>query len=73
MAFAESQHHTSRGQKTARAGEEARVAPHGHVPEAPLPQGGRPAPLPEVVGWQDRVELHVMGRSRLRLPVRADS
>ena len=39
MVLAESQHHTSRGQKTARAGGETRVALHGHVPEAPLPQG----------------------------------
>ena len=39
MALAESQHHTSRGQKTARARGEARDALHGHVPEAPLPQG----------------------------------
>ena len=40
MALAESSHHSApRGQKTARAGREARVALHGHVPEAPLPQG----------------------------------
>ena len=40
MALAESTHHSApRGQKTARAGGEARVALHGHVPEAPLPQG----------------------------------
>ena len=33
-------HHSApRGQKTARAGGEARDALHGHVPEAPLPQG----------------------------------
>ena len=30
------------------------------TPGAPLPQGGRPARLPEVAGWQDRVEQHVM-------------
>ena len=40
MALAESTHHSAlRGQKTARAGGEAQVALHGHVPEAPLPQG----------------------------------
>ena len=39
MALAESTHHSAQGQKTARAGEEARDALHGHVPEAPLPQG----------------------------------
>ena len=40
MALAEGTHHSApRGQKTARAGGEARVALHGHDPEAPLPQG----------------------------------
>ena len=40
MVLAESTHHSApRGQKMARAGREARVALHGHVPEAPLPQG----------------------------------
>ena len=40
MALAESTHHSApRGQKTARAGGEARVALHGHDPEAPLSQG----------------------------------
>ena len=39
VALAESQHHSSRGQKTASAGEEARVALHGQVLEAPLTQG----------------------------------
>ena len=38
MALAESQHHTSRGQKTARAGGGVRDAVHGQVPEALLPQ-----------------------------------
>ena len=67
MALAESQHHTSRGQKTARAGGDARDAQHGQVPEAPLPQGGRPAVLSEVAGWQSRVLRHVVGH----LPVPA--
>ena len=61
MALAESTHHSAQRQKTARAGEEARDALHGHVPEAPLPRGGRPAPLSEVAGWQSRVLLHVVG------------
>ena len=39
MALSEKNHHTSRGQRKDRAGGEARVALHGHVPEAPLPQG----------------------------------
>ena len=40
MLLAESQHHAApRGQNKARSGEEARVALHGPVPEAPLPQG----------------------------------
>ena len=39
MALAESTHHSAQRQKTARAGREAREALHGHVPEAPLPQG----------------------------------
>ena len=60
MALAESTHHSAQRQKTARAGGEARDSLHGHVPEAPLPQGGRPAPLSEDAGWQDRVERHVM-------------
>ena len=60
MALAGSQHHTSRGQKTARAGGEALDALHGHVSEAPLPQGSRPAPLAEVAGWQTRVLQHVV-------------
>ena len=38
MALAESQHHTSRGQKTARAGGGVRDAVHGEVREALLPQ-----------------------------------
>ena len=61
MALSEKMHHTSRGQRKDRAGGEARVALHGHVPEAPLPKGGRPAPLSEVAGWQSRVLRHVVG------------
>ena len=41
-------------------GEEARVVLHGQVPGAPLPQGGRPAPLPKVAGWQGRLVRHVL-------------
>ena len=44
MALAESTHHSAQRQKTARAGGEARVALHGHVPEAPLlPRAGSAA------------------------------
>ena len=40
MALAETNHHAApRGQTKARAGGEARDVLHGHVPEAPLPQG----------------------------------
>ena len=40
MALAETNHHAApRGQTKARAGREARDALHGHVREAPLPQG----------------------------------
>ena len=39
MALSEKKHHTSSGQRKDRAGGEARDALHGHVPEAPLPQG----------------------------------
>ena len=48
------------GDRTRPGAGEARVVPHGQVPGAPLPQGGRPAPLSEVAGWQDRVKRHVM-------------
>ena len=64
MVLASVQHHSHgvlRNQRTAtRTGGEARVVLHGQVPGAPLPQGGRPAPLPDFAGWQDRVERHVM-------------
>ena len=39
MALSEMKHQTSRGQSKDGAGGEARVALHGRVPEAPLPQG----------------------------------
>ena len=61
MALALSLHHSAQRPKTARAEREARDAPHGHVPEAPLPQGGRPAPLSEVAGSQTRVLRHAVG------------
>ena len=65
MVLASVQHHSHgvpRNQRTAtRTGGEARNVLHGQVPGAPLPQGGRPAPLPEVAGWQERVERHVVG------------
>ena len=61
MLLATFQHHSApRGQTTARSGGEARVALHGQVPETPLPQGGQPAPLSEVAGWQDRVQRHTV-------------
>ena len=66
MVLASVQHHSHgvlRNQRKAtRTGREARVrcALHGQVPGAPLSQGGRPAPLPEVAGWQVRLERHVM-------------
>ena len=54
MVLASVQHHSHgvlRNQRTAtRTGREAR--------DAPLPQGGRPAPLPELAGWQERVQRH---------------
>ena len=46
------------GQTQARSGREAREVLHGQVPGAPLPEGGRPAPLPEVAGWQKRIQQH---------------
>ena len=39
---------------------EARVAQHGHVPEAPLPQGSRPPCLGEPRGPQDKVQQRTM-------------
>ena len=58
MALAESTHHSAQRQKTARAGGKARDVLHGQVQGAPLPLGGRPAPLSEVAGWEERVQRH---------------
>ena len=58
MALAESTHHSAQRQKTARAGREARDALHGHVPEAPLPQG---RVLRHVVGHLCVLALDVLG------------
>ena len=61
MALAESTHHSAQRQKTARAGGEARDAQHGHVPEAPLPQGGsRPPCLGEPRGPQVAILRHAL-------------
>ena len=60
MALAESTHHSAQRQKTARAGEEARVVLHCHVPEAPLSQGSRPPCLGEPRGPQDQDQLRTM-------------
>ena len=60
MALAESTHHGAQRQKTARAGGEARVALHGRVPDAPLPQGSRPPCLGEPRGKQDQDQLRTM-------------
>ena len=72
MALAESQHHTSRGQKKARAGEEESEMKHtAKFRTTPPPQpelfsleeepcGGLPAPLSAVAGRQDKVVRHVL-------------
>ena len=61
MALAETNHHAApRGQTKARAGGEARVALHGHVSEAPLPQGSRPPCLGEPWGPQARIQQRTM-------------
>ena len=72
MALAESQHHTSRGQKKARAGEEESEMKHtAKFRTTPPPQpelfsleeepcGGLPAPLSAVAGRQDKVVQHVL-------------
>ena len=69
MALAESTHHTSRGQKNARAGVWGHVQDYtakNRKPPIPQPElfsaeepgGSRPAPLSEVAGWQEKVERH---------------
>ena len=60
MALAESTHHSAQRLKTARAGREARVVLHGHIPEAPLPQGSQPPCLGEPRGPQDQDQLRNM-------------
>ena len=78
MALAESQHHTSRGQKKARAGEEGHrneyEAPRRQKPPPPpaffrlfneedAERGLRPACLAEPRGLQERVQLRTVGPS----------
>ena len=60
---------TLQGRQTqARSGGEARDALFGQVPGAPLSQGGRPAPLPEVAGWQERIQRHTGEQTNDDLP-----
>ena len=66
------QHQALRGQKKARAGREARIQPHGEVPNAPYPQpelfnmfeeepgGSRPPCLGEPQGPQVGVQRHIV-------------
>ena len=56
-------------QKTARPGGEARVALHGHVPEAPLLQGSWPPCLGEPRGPQDQDQLRTMEQAAAYAPV----
>ena len=70
MALAEFSHHSSRGQKMARAGvweHEQNNTAKIWKPPTPQPElfsleeepgGGLPAPLSEVAGWQERVQRH---------------
>ena len=72
MALAEFSHHSSRGQRMARAGvwgHEQNYTAKIRKPPTPQPElfsleeepgGGLPAPLSEVAGWQERVQRHVM-------------
>ena len=69
MALAESTHQSAQRQKTARAGGEARVVLHGHVPEAPLPQGSRPSCLGEPRGPQDQDQLRTMEQAAAYAPM----
>ena len=56
-------HAALRGQKQGTRtmqGEEHELHHTAKFRTTPLPAGGRPAPLPEVVGWQGRLEQHVL-------------
>ena len=66
-ALSEFKHHSSRGQRKDRAGGEARVVLHGHVPEAPLPQGSRPPCLGEPRGPQDQDQPRTVEQAVCRL------
>ena len=69
MALAESTHHSAQRQKTARAGREARVVLHGHVPKAPLPQGSGPPCLGEPRRPQDQDQLRTMEQAAAYAPM----
>ena len=69
MALAEFTHHSAQRQKTARTGGEARVVLHGHVPEAPLPQGSRPPCLGEPRGPQDQDQLRTVEQAAAYAPM----
>ena len=58
MALAESQHHTSRGQKTAGAGRHE-LHYTAKFRRRLFPKG-QPAPLSEVAGWQSHVSRHTV-------------
>ena len=72
MALAESQHHTSRGQKKARAGRGVRDAVQGEVPEALLHQ--EPGTLHSALDDDDDSvpELGGSGPDRLYEVLKAD-
>ena len=56
-------HAALRGQKQGTRtvqGEEYELYYTAKFRTTPLPTGGRPAPLPEVAGWQGRLEQHVL-------------
>ena len=69
MALAEFTHHSAQCQKTARAGREARVVLHGHVPVAPLPQRSRPPSLGEPRGAQDQDQLRTTEQAAAYAPM----
>ena len=56
-------------QKTARAGREARVVLHGHVPEATLRQGSQPPCLGEPRGPQDQDQLRTTEQAAAYAPI----